>query len=131
MHLRAPGTLKLHREPAMHFLCTPQHCCGRHYEDGQGSALCFLSLHPYHVPQTKGTPSFTKYKWMLPLASFWRRWKGKKIASLTGFLLAMTLLLEYRLFQAYLQNQLMYISFAATPGNGCLPSRKTLFRQKP
>lgn len=30
-----------------------------------------------------------------------------------------------------LQNPLMYISSAATPGNGCLPSRKTVFRQKP
>lgn len=100
-------------------------------EDGQGSALSFLSLHPYHVPQTKGTSSFTKYKWMLPLASFWRRWKGKKIASLMDFLLAMSLLVENRLFWAYLQNQPMYISSAAAPGNGCLPSRKTVFRQKP
>lgn len=103
-------------------------------EGDQGSALPFLSLHPYHVPQTKGTHSFTKYKfvlWMLPLASFWRRWKGKKIESLMGFLLAMTLLLENRLFWEYLQNLLMYISSAATPGNGCLSSRKTVFRQKP
>lgn len=61
---------------------------------------------------------------------FWRRQKGKKRAFLTGFPLTATFLLSSRLLWACLQNQLVHTSFAATPGNERLPSRKDCPRRE-
>lgn len=85
------------------------------------------------MPHTnrEGTPSFspTKSKWMLSLALL-EEMERVEIVSLTGFPLAMAFLLQSRLFCAHAQNQLTYTSFAATPGNGCLPSRKDCLQKE-
>lgn len=79
-HLPAPGTFKLYRETARHFVYKTQPRSERQHKNGQSicSALPF-PLHPLHMPQTKRerTPSFSpvKSKWMLPLGD---HRKGRK-----------------------------------------------------
>lgn len=143
MHLHAPGTFKLYRETAMYFVCS-----GRKCEDGQGTCSIFpFPLHSYHTPQTnrEGTPPFfpTKYKWMLPLALLEEMERAEN--SISGwFPPCNDITALSRLCCAHLQNQLIcalqhrtrllcrqnYTSFAATPGNGCLPSRKDCLQKE-